>query len=105
MPLGIDQGCPSTNTSCNEIQLNRDNLINVFEPRLVDPTNGDYSLTSATQQGRPALVPTPVMQWGDMPLSIPTPLQESDTPASPPSQTAASTLPTPATVINLPEVS
>jgi hypothetical protein len=80
-------------------------MINVFEPNLVDPMNGDYSLSPETQLGRPALVPTPVMQWGDTPLSIPTPLQEGDTPASPPNQPPTSTLPTPVTVINLPEVS
>jgi hypothetical protein len=104
MALGIDQGCPSTNTSCNELQLIRDNMINVFEPNLVDPMNGDYSLSPETQLGRPALVPTPVMQWGDTPLSIPAPLQESDTPASLPSQPSARTQPTPATVIHLPSV-
>ena len=105
MPLGIGQGCPATNTSCNELQLIRDNMINVVEPHLVDPMNGDYSLSPETQLSRPTSVSTPVMQWGDTPLSIPTPLQEGDTPASPPNQPPTSTLPTPVTVINLPEVS
>ena len=101
-PLGIDQGCPATNSSCNEQQLIRDNLINVFEPRLVDPMNGDYTLTSATQQGRPDLVSSPVMQWGDTPLSIPTPTHHDDSPSPEPDQTSASAQLTPTTVIRLP---
>jgi hypothetical protein len=104
MPLGIGQGCPATNTSCNELQLIHDNMINVVEPHLVDPKNGDYSLSPETQLGRSTLVPTPVMQWGDTPLSIPTPLPEDYTPATPPNQPVASARPTPATVIQLPVV-
>jgi hypothetical protein len=79
-------------------------MINVVEPHLVDPKNGDYSLSPETQLGRSTLVPTPVMQWGDTPLSIPTPLPEDYTPATPPNQPVASARPTPATVIQLPVV-
>lgn len=43
-PLGIEgpnEGCQPSNTSCNEIQLRSENFINVVEPELNAPADGD----------------------------------------------------------------
>ncbi len=45
LPLGIedsDQGCQPTNPTCHEAQLLADNHINQFEPKLVNPSGGDF---------------------------------------------------------------
>lgn len=39
---GSEQGCQPSNTSCNSTQIVSDNSINVFEPALRDPANGDF---------------------------------------------------------------
>jgi hypothetical protein len=44
-PLGIedsDQGCQSSNPTCNQTQLQADNAINTIQPDLIDPANGDF---------------------------------------------------------------
>lgn len=43
--LGIeesDQGCQSSNTTCNETQLRADNQFNVAEPQLKNPASNDF---------------------------------------------------------------
>jgi hypothetical protein len=45
MPLGIEgseQGCQPDNTTCSETRLRNENTINVTEPDLLSPANGDY---------------------------------------------------------------
>lgn len=57
MPLGIEggadfpAGCQMENPTCNRTQLLADNAINVFEPRLADPANGDYGVVDAGGYG------------------------------------------------------
>ena len=51
MPLGIgssDQGCYSSNTTCNQTQLISDNFINTIEPNLRDPAQEDFRPTVAS---------------------------------------------------------
>ncbi len=40
--LGSDTGCSSSNVTCNETQLRRDNAINTIRPDLRNPDQGDY---------------------------------------------------------------
>ncbi len=50
-PLGIEdseQGCQSSNTTCNESQLLTENLINTLEPELSGPSGNDFRPTSGS---------------------------------------------------------
>lgn len=45
MPIGIEdssQGCQSSNTTCNLVQITGDNSINLFEPDFIAATTGDF---------------------------------------------------------------
>ena len=60
-------GCREDNPTCNEVQLQRENTINSFEPQLRDPAHGDFHLASSSNLlGIPA-VSLPDFSWADAP--------------------------------------
>jgi len=65
--LGDDSGCQSSNPTCNEAQIRRDNIINVFEPDLVNPAGGDFrpKPNGTLQHVAPILIPD--FTWSDAP--------------------------------------
>ncbi|MCU1401174.1 MAG: hypothetical protein JWN62_4283 [Acidimicrobiales bacterium] len=73
MPSGAGDGCPDSNSTCNEAQLHRDNAIDTIEPQLVDPAHGDYRLTAASAAALPPGVAVPTLTWaaGDTPIAVP----------------------------------
>ena len=70
-PLGTGEGCPASNTTCNEAELLATNAINTIEPQLRDPARGDYRLTSDSTATLPASVALPPMVWDSTPIDIP----------------------------------
>ncbi len=68
MPTGAgDPGCLETNAACNDTQLLADNSINVFEPALIAPAQGNFHPLPG---GSLALYPTlslPDFSWSDAP--------------------------------------
>jgi lysophospholipase L1-like esterase len=73
MPLGIEAspdfpaGCKADNPTCNEAQLRADNIINTFEPQLLDPANGDYRPSEGVGTFAQAALPIPDFTW-DVPV-------------------------------------
>jgi hypothetical protein len=68
-PLGVGDGCPDANPTCNAAQLTADNAINRIEPKLRDTANGDYRLDPSVTL--PASVAMPDLGWNDTPLPVP----------------------------------
>ena len=68
-PLGIDDtsGCQSSNPACNEAQIRRENIINVFEPDLVNPGGLDFRPRPDGALAHVAPVPIPDFTWSDAP--------------------------------------
>ena len=69
-PLGIeeiDQGCQSSNASCNSTQLLADNLINSTEPELSDPSEQDFRPSSDSNLLSLAGQQIPDFSGGDRP--------------------------------------
>ena len=73
LPTGAGDGCPTSNTRCNEQQLLADNAINTVEPHLVDPSTGDYRLTAESAAALSSGVAVPTLAWpdGDIPIAVP----------------------------------
>jgi Right handed beta helix region len=68
--LGIelpDRGCQSTNSACNTTQLQVDNTINVVEPKLLNPSLGDYHFAPDCNLDKAKSYPIPDFSWGDAP--------------------------------------
>jgi hypothetical protein len=68
--LGIelpDRGCQSSNPTCNAAQLQADNTINVIEPRLVNPANGDFHLAPDSNLAKALAFAIPDFSWDDAP--------------------------------------
>ncbi|MEI7554657.1 right-handed parallel beta-helix repeat-containing protein [Candidatus Chlorohelix sp.] len=71
-PLGIEDenaGCPPANPTCNAEQLRRDNMINIFQPQLVNPVIGDFHPISANNGLNARSVAIPDFVGGDLPQS------------------------------------
>jgi hypothetical protein len=66
-------GCPSTNTLCNEAQISADNTINAGIPALVDAANGDFHPAFGAPSGESLLTHVtyaiPDFAGGDAPLA------------------------------------
>lgn len=71
MPLGIEdasQGCQDSNPTCNAAQLRADNIINAFEPRLVDPDGGDFRPVAGGNVFSVTTYPIPDFGWDNLPM-------------------------------------
>lgn len=69
-PLGIedaDQGCQSSNPTCNESQLRTENAINTMEPQLVDPARGNFHPVPGGNILSATTYPVPDFTWNDAP--------------------------------------
>jgi len=61
-------GCDNSNPTCNAAELMTDNLINMIQPQLIDPANGNYRpVANGNLFGLPA-VTIPPFTWG---LTVP----------------------------------
>jgi hypothetical protein len=68
--LGIelaDRGCQSSNPTCNAAQLQAENTINVIEPKLADPANGDFHLAPDSNLVNAKSFAIPDFSWDDAP--------------------------------------
>jgi hypothetical protein len=69
-PLGIedsDQGCQSSNPTCNADQLRRENAINTIEPQLVNPAGGNFRPTPGSNVFGVTSYAIPDFTWSDAP--------------------------------------
>ena len=60
-------GCQDDNPGCNNAQLLAENIINAFEPQLVDPTNGNFHPTTDSSLLTVQAAPIPDFSWEDAP--------------------------------------
>ncbi len=69
--LGVsgDNGCATSNTTCNPTQLMRDNAINTVQPQLVNPAQGNYSLATNSNVFTVPSFAIPSFGWSDVPNS------------------------------------
>ncbi|MBO0799809.1 MAG: right-handed parallel beta-helix repeat-containing protein [Blastocatellia bacterium] len=66
--LGIelpDRGCQATNPTCNAAQLQTDNTINVVEPKLLNPDNGDFHLSPDANLANAKTFAIPDFTWDE----------------------------------------
>jgi len=70
LDLGLQDGCASSNPTCNSTQLRADNAINTILPQLVNPAGGDYSPVAGGNVATRASVAIPSFSWSDAP-SVP----------------------------------
>ena len=70
--LGIEYttvGCQATNPTCNDKQLRADNVINLFEPKLIDPTRGNYRPAADGRVIAARTFTMPEFDWLDVPTT------------------------------------
>lgn len=67
--LGVsnESGCSSSNVTCNEIQLRRDNTINTIRPDLGNPAQGNYIPQEGGAIARATTFTIPDFTWSDAP--------------------------------------
>ena len=62
-------GCGEDNPTCNTVQLLAENTINVFEPQLRDPANGDFHPMGDSNLLAVGADAIPDFTWADAPLA------------------------------------
>jgi hypothetical protein len=67
--LGVsdESGCASSNPTCNETQLRRDNAINTVRPDLGNPASGNYVPQEGGTVARATTFAVPDFSWSDAP--------------------------------------
>jgi hypothetical protein len=72
--LGIEsQSCTSTNPTCNEAQLLRENAINTIQPQLINPDGGDFRPTAGSNIQTMTSIALPSLNWSSLPARPTTP--------------------------------
>ena len=77
LPLGIggsDRGCADSNPTCNQAQLLVENSINIIEPQLRDPSNGDFRPLDSGNVFSVSALAIPSFSGGDQPSTPAVPI-------------------------------
>lgn len=81
LPLGIgqnDQGGSSSNPTCNETLVRRENLINSYLPKFADPSKGDYHIVPDEKTSALKAQKIPNFPGGDLPAGSQAPAGSLD---------------------------